>query len=265
MTNLIRSLWQFRSFIVGMVYRDFMGKHLGSILGSLWAIITPLALILIYTVIFSQVMKTRLPEVTSTMGYGFFICIGVICWSFFSETVLKGQTVFLEHSNLIKKSKFPHASLLLIVLFSTFVNFLIIFSLFMIVLIVTGNFPGWVILTIFPLLLLQQAFALGLGFLLGILNVFFRDIGPLTGIVLQFWFWLTPVVYPISILPEPIKELILRLNPLAPLVASYQKIILFSEYPVWSDFSFQIVLAFFTPVVCFFFYKHFSGEIVDEL
>jgi hypothetical protein len=96
-----------------------------------------------------------------------------------------------------------------IVVLNASLNFAIIFGLFTAFLIVSGNFPGLVFLAVIPVLLLQIAFAIGLGMVLGVLNVFFRDVGQFFAIFIQFWFWFTPIVYPASILPEPVRPLLM--------------------------------------------------------
>ena len=88
----------------------------------------------------------------------------------------------------------------------------------------SGNFPGWVFLSLFPVLVVQIIFSIGMGIILGVLNVFFRDVGQFFGIVLQFWFWLTPIVYPVTILPEAVRSFMVW-NPMASLVAAYQTIL----------------------------------------
>ncbi|MCV5179319.1 O8 family O-antigen export ABC transporter permease subunit, partial [Escherichia coli] len=112
-----------------------------------------------------------------------------------TEMLDKGQSVFINNANLIKKLSFPKICLPIIVTLSAVLNFAIIFSLFLIFIIVTGNFPGWLFLSVIPVLLLQILFAGGLGMILGVMNVFFRDVGQLVGVALQFWFWFTPIVY----------------------------------------------------------------------
>jgi len=120
----------------------------------------------------------------------------------------------LKTSNLIKKISFPRLCLPVTVVANALVNFSIVFALFSIFLLISGNFHGLVYLALIPVLAILIAFAIGLGISLGVLNVFFRDVGQLFGIVLQFWFWLTPIVYPATILPESVRAL-MRLNPMA--------------------------------------------------
>ena len=147
-------------------------------------------------------MKAKLPGVDSTIAYSIYLCAGLLTWGLFAEIVGRAQNIFLEHANLMKKLSFPRMTLPVIVVLSAGLNFAIIFGLFLLFLLVTGNFPNWLILGTIPVLAVQVAFSVGLGITLGVLNVFFRDVGQFFGIFTQFWFWLTPIVYPASILPE---------------------------------------------------------------
>jgi lipopolysaccharide transport system permease protein len=165
---------------------------------------------------------------------------------------------------MIKKINFPRITLPVILFFSSTLNFIIIFSIFLLFLLVVGRFPGASLFAYIPLLVLQQAFALGLGMMLGTMNIFFRDIGQFMGIVLQFWFWLTPIIYPISILPDQIQPII-TFNPMTRIMASYQQIILNQQWPVWRELYPQIILAATALIFGLFVFRRLSGDLVDEL
>ena len=100
--------------------------------------------------------------------------------------------------------------------------------------------------------------------ILGVLNVFFRDIGQLFGVVLQFWFWLTPIVYPVTILPPAIKQL-MQLNPMASLIGSYQQILVHKQWPDWSSLWLVSLLSVLLCVWALRLFRKHSGELVDEL
>jgi lipopolysaccharide transport system permease protein len=188
----------------------------------------------------------------------------VLTWTFFSETVSRAQNVFLENANLLKKISFPRLCLPVIVVANASLNFAIIFGLFTIFLIASGSFPGVVYLAMFPVLLIQVLFSVGLGITLGVLNVFFRDVGQLFGVVLQFWFWLTPVVYPIDILPAVVRSA-LRYNPMTNIITSYQNILVNGIWPDWSSLWPVTIVA---VLLCFwgmFLFRKHAGEMVDEL
>ncbi|SFU69260.1 lipopolysaccharide transport system permease protein [Nitrosomonas eutropha] len=262
--RIFRPLWAYRGFILGSVKREFQSKYSNSLLGAAWTIIQPLAMIIVYTVIFSQVMKAKLPGIDSTFAYSIYLCAGVITWGLFAEITGRAQNIFLEHANLLKKLSFPRLCLPIIVVLNAGLNFSITFGLFTIFLLVTGNFPGWAFLAIFPLLLVQIAFSIGLGITLGVLNVFFRDVGQLFNVVLQFWFWLTPIVYPVTILPETARPL-MDWNPMASLVSGYQTILVNGQWPHWESLWLITMLAVVFNVIGLHLFRTRAGEMVDEL
>lgn len=260
----INNLWAYRGFILGSIKREYQSKYLNSMLGAAWTVINPLAMIIVYTVIFSQVMHSKLPGVQNNFAYSIYLCAGILTWGFFSEIVSRAQNVFIEHANLLKKLSFPRLCLPVVVVLNAGLNFSIIFSLFTVFLVVTGNFPGWVWFALFPVLLIQVAFAIGLGITLGVLNVFFRDIGQFFSLFMQFWFWFTPIVYPESILPDRVKYFMV-LNPMAPLIQAYQQILVSAQWPAWSSL---VPVALIALVLCAFgirIFRKCAGEMVDEL
>ena len=264
MWNLLKPLWAFRGFILGSVKREFQFKYRNSMLGIAWTIINPLAMIIIYTVIFSKIMHAKLPGVDSTFAYSIYLCAGVLTWGLFAEIVSRAQNTFIEHANLLKKLSFPRICLPVIVVATALLNFSIVFGLFSIFLLISGTFPGIVYLALLPVLAILIAFAIGLGISLGVLNVFFRDVGQLFGLVIQFWFWGTPIVYPISILPESVRFL-MGFNPMASLIVAFQDILVAGRWPAWQSLLPVTIIAI---VMCAFgmrlFRKH-AGELVDEL
>lgn len=264
MSAILHNLWLFRGFIYGTVKREFQVKYLNSLLGVAWTVIQPLAMILVYTLIFSQLMRARLPGVEGAFGYSIYLCAGILTWAMFTEIVSRCQNTFLDNANLMKKLSFPRLCLPVIVVVSGCLNFAIIFGLFTVFLIVSGNFPGWVFIALIPVLAIHILFAVGLGITLGVLNVFFRDVGQLFGVVLQFWFWLTPIVYPITILPEKLQTL-MQLNPMAGLMAAYQTILARGQWPDWSGVLPTLILAIVFSYTGLRLYRKHAGEMVDEL
>lgn len=262
--GMVHAVWNYRGFVLGSVQREFQTRYRNSLLGAVWTILNPLSMIIVYTVIFSQLMKARLPGVDSSLAYGIYLCTGILAWGFFAEVINRSQSVFLEHANLIKRLSFPRICLPLIVVLNAGVNFAIIFSLFLGFLLVTQNFPGWAVLGVIPVLMVQIAFSIGLGISLGVLNVFFRDVGQLMAIILQFWFWFTPIVYPLSILPKSIQSLI-TLNPMAPLMTAYQGIFVYGHWPDWISLWPTALLATALCLLGMHLFRKHSGEMVDEL
>lgn len=264
MKNSVSALWPYRGFVLGSVGREFKSKYRNSLLGAAWTILNPLAMVTVYTVIFSSVMKAKLPGIDDTFAYSIYLCSGVLTWGLFAEITGRGQNVFLENANLLKKLNFPRLCLPIIVVFNAMLNFGIIFGLFLLFLLFTGRLPGLPLLGLIPVLMLQITFSIGLGVTLGVLNVFFRDVGQLFGILLQFWFWFTPIIYPISIIPEHFRGL-LAFNPMAPMIGAYQTILVNGRWPEWQSLLPVALLSLLLCVLAIRLFRKRSGEMVDEL
>jgi lipopolysaccharide transport system permease protein len=264
MIVLLRGVWAYRGFVLGSVKREFQAKYTNAMLGALWSLLSPLAMIVVYTVIFAEVMHSKLPGVASHFAYSIYLCAGVLTWGLFAEIVARGQNVFIEQANLIKKISFPRICLPLIVVLNALVNFGIIFGLFTVFLLASGNFPGWLFLTLVPVLVLQVLLAIGIGMVAGVLNVFFRDVGQFVTIALQFWFWFTPIVYPSSILPGNVRPL-LAYNPMAAVIQAYQTVLVEGHAPNWASLAPAALLAVLLCLSGMRLFRKRSGEMVDEL
>lgn len=262
--QMLRALYSYRAFILGSIAREFQSKYRNSLLGALWTLLNPLAMIMVYTVIFSQIMRAKLPGIDSAFGYSIYLCAGILTWGLFSEITNRCLQIFIDNANLIKKLSFPRLCLPAIVVGSALLNFGIIFGLFTLFLIFSDHFPGWSFVGLFPVLIIQILLATSLGLSLGILNVFFRDIGQFFGIFVQFWFWLTPIVYPITILPEHIRWLI-NINPMTHVMAAYQNILVNDTWPDWHTLWPIAVVSCLLSIWCMRLFRRRSSEIVDEL
>lgn len=263
--TMLRALWAYRNFVWSSVLREFRGRYRESLLGAFWSVANPLAMIVIYTVVFGKLMRPTLSGHEQTpFAFSIYLCAGVITWGVFAEMLGRLNNVFLEHGNLMKKASFPRICLPAIVTVSALLNFSIVLALYLVFLALIGHWPGWALLGLIPLLTLQLLFTLGLGILLGTLNVFFRDVGQLTGIVLQFWFWLTPIVYTLSALPEDARTF-LRFNPMQPLMMAYQTIFLDQKMPIFETLLPLTIATAILLVLGARFFLARVGELVDEL
>ena len=262
--NVIRALWAYRGFILGSVKREFQVKYRNSLLGAAWNIINPLSMIVVYTVIFSEIMKARLPGVESMHGFSIYLCAGILTWGLFAEIANRSTTMFVDNANLLKKLSFPRLCLPVVVVSNALLNFAIVFALFLVFLVLIGQFPGVAVVALIPLVMLQVALAIGLGITLGMLNVFFRDVGQFFSIFLTFWFWFTPIVYPASILPASVQPII-RFNPMARLIAGYQDVLVYGRWPNWISLWPVVVLSVLLCAYGLYLFRRRSGEMVDEL
>jgi lipopolysaccharide transport system permease protein len=260
----LKSLWHYRRFIVGSVAREFKSRYARTIFGAAWLLLAPFSMIMVYTLVFSQIMQARLPGTQEPFAYSIYLCAGLLPWQWFSELLSRNVGIFVDNGGLIKKSNFPRLALPVIAFLASACNFALVAGLFMIFLLLMGRLPGWEILALIPLLLLQSAFALGLGITLGTLNVFFRDIGQAVGIVLQFWFWLTPIVYPLATLPAWARGY-LSWNPVLPLFEAYQNVLLGVGPPQWSHLTNLAGMTVVTLFVAAWVYQAAQSQLADEV
>ena len=262
--TLLKPIWQYRDFIFGSVKREFRVKYQNSILGVFWVFVNPLAMILVYTLVFSQLMKAKLPNAMGSFSYSIYLCAGILSWGLFSEISSRALNLFLDNANLLKKIYFPRACLPIILVINAWINFAIIFGMFVIFLLATQNFPGIIFLAVIPILLIITFFALALGVGMGVLNVFYRDIGQVYTVFLQFWFWLTPIVYTSEILPSKVQAL-LQINPLVPLISGLQRIVVLHEAPLWDNLIYPLLLTCLLILWSAYLAKQHQHDLIDEL
>lgn len=265
MVLMAENLWKYREFILSCVKRDFKSRYTGSVLGVLWSVFQPLAMILVYTVIFSQVMKSKLSGMEAVpFAYSIYLCAGVLNWNLFQDMLFGCVNVFLNNANLMKKVSFPRICLPAIAVSNSLLNYIIGFSLFLVFMLLIGKFPWSTFLFVLLGLLVQITFTVGLGIGLGVLNVFFRDIGQMLNVVLQFWFWFTPVVYPLKIVPERLAWL-MELNPMYHIVSVYQSVFVYNQVPQLGKLAAVFILSLLLGAWSLRIYRKHVGELVDEL
>jgi len=216
--------------LVNFTKQELVDRYAGSVLGAVWTFIYPLVNILIFTLIFSKLMGARLPGSSSVYSYSIYLIPGIISWNAFANTVVRSSNVFIDRAAIISKVRIFLPYLPLYIVLSESVIFLITLALFIIFLLLTGT-PLYPTVVLLPFIYaLQQIFAYSLGFFLAILNVFVRDIKEFTGILMQTWFWLTPIVYAPDILSDSVKALLV-FNPAYIFIQAYHDIFVFNNMP----------------------------------
>ncbi|WP_245430807.1 ABC transporter permease, partial [Rhodoplanes roseus] len=195
MREIFVALWRYRYFILSSIRGEFMARYARSRLGLLWSVLHPLAQATIFAVVLAEILGARIPGTDNKAAYPIYLMAGMSAWGLFSEIVNRCLTVFIEYSAPLKKIAFPRLCLPVIILGSALVNHVLLLAAIAVVFLFFGQLPGlaWFLLPIGTVLIAM--FAFGLGIMLGMFNVFSRDIGQVTTVVLQIWFWLTPVVY----------------------------------------------------------------------
>jgi len=207
-----------------LVSRDFQTRYKRSYLGVLWSLLNPLLIIIVYTLAFDYIMKIRVKNFPM-----FFMC-GYLPWSYLAASLSASLTSLSDSGYLIKAVYFPREILPLSTMLSCLIHFLITFIFVFPILIIYGYFPQWSFFCVPVIILLQTIFIFGLSLFLSSIHVFFRDLRYILDVVLAGWFWLTPIAYPISLIPEQFLSLY-KLNPMTLFVIAYRDVLLNGTLP----------------------------------
>jgi lipopolysaccharide transport system permease protein len=264
MLGLVAAAWRFRQFIVSSVRSEFAGRFARSRLGGLWMILNPLAQAAILAFVLSSVLAAKLPGIDNRFAYALYLMAGTLAWSLFQETVNRCLTVFIDNGQLLKKLVFPRICLPMVVVGSALVTNLLLAVAVFLAFVLLGHVPGLHAAWLPLLIAITLAFGLGLGLVLGVLNVFIRDVGQVVPILLQFAFWLTPIIYVPSLIPEEYRGL-LALNPMYPVVSAYQAVLVFGQAPDWTSLGWVALLAAALLGLALVLFRRASPEMVDLL
>ena len=262
--SIFGSLWQYRYFILSSIKSDFKTRFVRSKIGGVWMVLHPLAMVLIYTIILSSLLKAKIPGVDSDYAYPIYLMAGILGWTIFLESVSRSLTIFIDNGNLIKKVSFPKLVLPLITFGTVIVNNLVLLLAMLLVFGFLGHFPGVQLIWLPVLLITTIIFGMSIGLILGVLNVFIRDIGQIVPIILNFMFWLTPIVYTINIIPEPYQPWF-SYNPMTHIVALFQDVLLHNRMIDLMKLAELMVASLALLALGLFMFKKASPEMVDQL
>lgn len=264
MSDMLKGLWVYRGFVLSSIKNEFVTRFARSKLGGFWMILQPLAQVLIYALILSAVLSAKLPGIDSRYAYAIYLTAGFLGWMLFSEIINRCLNLFIEQGNLMKKMKFPKITLPTIVVGSALLNNAMLLLAILGVFAVLGHFPTLQILWLPVLTIAMVSLALGVGLVLGVLNVFIRDIGQAVPILLQVAFWFTPIVYPINIIPERLQQLLV-LNPIYPIIRGYHDVLVFGQAPQLWQVILIMTVGFLILAFGLFLFRRASAELVDAL
>ncbi|MEZ5582535.1 MAG: ABC transporter permease [Candidatus Competibacteraceae bacterium] len=218
----LRELWRYRDLILLFVHRDFVAQYKQTILGPAWHFIQPLFTTVIFTIVFGNIAKI---STEGTPPFLFYMA-GTVIWGYFSTVLTKTSNTFVGNAGIFGKVYFPRLAVPVATLISSLIGFAIQFFFFLCFLIYFAwagaqvQLNSWILAT--PLLLLMMAaFGLGCGVIVSALTTRYRDLAVVVGFGVQLWMYLSPIIYPVSSLPEPYRSWAM-LNPIAPIVELFR-------------------------------------------
>jgi lipopolysaccharide transport system permease protein len=262
MFGMLSRLWQYRHFVLSSIRSEFISRFARSKLGGLWMIINPLAQVAIYALILSNVLAAKLPGIDNKYSYAIYLMAGLLAWNLFSEIINRCLGLFIEQGNLMKKVNFPRITLPAIVIGSCLLNNILLLLSMLGIFVLLGHSFSVTMLWILPLTLIVVMLAVGIGLIIGVMNVFLRDIGQAIPIIMQMWFWFTPIVYPENIIPESYRYL-LGLNPMYSITSAYHQVLVFNQAPQLDSLIVISVFASVLMLLSLFVFRRASAEIVD--
>ncbi len=264
MKMLLLAIWHYRHFILTSIRNDLRTRFARSRLGAIWAILQPLFQGLIYAVVFTDVLGAKLPNATNKYAYVIYLLAGMAGWNLFNEVVTRCLTIFVDNASLLKKMVFPRICLPIIVSGASLLNSLFLLVAVIAIFLMAGAYPDWTWLWIPVLMVISALFGLALGLILGILNVFVRDVAQVMNVVLQLWFWLTPIVYAVQTAPTRF-GVILRFNPMYSVCLGYQRVFLWHEIPPVKTLGILVVGSIVVLGIGMFLFRRAAPDMVDVL
>lgn len=272
------TLSEYRStseLLSNLTLRELRSKYKRSALGWAWSLLNPLATLLIFSLVFRFFMRVELPrsETSGLRNYALFLSCGLLPWNFFTNGVTGSIGTLVGNANLIKKTYFPRELLVFSHVASWNVSLLIEMGILLVALLAFGNMVLPWIPVMLLLIALLTIFVTGLSLIFSVVNVFFRDVQHLVGIVFQAWLYLTPVIYPITLIPEkhdvlgvevPLRQ-IWELNPMARFVGAFRDALYDLRFPAFGDVAYLTVVSVATFFIGLAVFNRLSGRLAEEL
>lgn len=253
------NIYRYREMLINMVRRELRGKYKGSILGFLWTFINPLLQLVVYTIVFSNIMRM------GVSNYEIFLFVALIPWMFFSTSVLSGAGSIIYNQSLVTKIYFPREILPLSVVTSNFINMIYCSVIVLVVVLfyhMNLNLEVWFMLPVIAFI--EYILVIGIVLIVSALTVYFRDLEHILGIIIMAWQFLTPVMYPESFVPSQYQA-ILYLNPMTPIIISFRDVLYYGKMPVVENLVYAFLWSLIIFICGFLLFGKLQKDFAEEL
>lgn len=230
MLTSLAALWRYRDLVRGLVQRDLRLRYKGSTLGFAWSLLNPLLMAAVYTVAFRVIIRIQIDR------FPLFLLAGLLPWMFFSTALLQATGAIADNGALVRKVAFPRLALPVGAVVSQFVQFLLMYVVIVPVALALGSDVTPALVALAPVAALHLVFTAGLALVAATAYVYFRDTRHLLEVALQVWFWVTPIVYAVTLVPGELRAWF-ALNPMAHFVGAYQRVVLDQQWPGAASFA----------------------------
>ena len=256
--NFIHEIYSYREMVINLIKRDLRSRYKGSVLGFLWTFINPLLQLIVYTLVFSTIMRAGYDK------YYLFLFIALIPWIFFSTSIVGGAGCIWSQKEMVNKIYFPREVLPIAHVTCQMINMLLTFIVVFAAILVTRHGFNFVALLYLPLIILiEYILAMGITMIVSSITVFLRDIEYILGIVMMAWQFLSPVMYGIDMVPDNIAR-IMMFNPMYSVLSIYRDILYYKRIPEGKMLIQSAILSIFVLVIGFVVFeklkRHFSEE-----
>ena len=261
--NVLKEIFDYRQMIFSLVKKDLRGRYKGSALGFMWTFLNPLLQLLVYTLVFSTIMRAGIDK------YYLFLFVALVPWIFFSSALTGGASCVIASKDMVKKIYFPREVLPISYITTSFVNMLLSFVVVFGVIIVTGYGVNIVAVLYLPIIMfVEYLLALGVAMIASALTVYFRDLEYMLSIIAMAWQFLTPVMYKQEMVESALSPMLLtiwNLNPMTPVIIAYRDILYYKQAPELTTLLSATGLGVFCIVIGFVMFRKLQRGFAEEM
>lgn len=259
LTGHARELWRHRELLWLLTLREIKVRYKQSVLGVAWAVLQPLSLMVVFTVFFSWFARIE----SDGIPYPLFSYAALLPWMFFSTSLSSSIPSLIANSHIITKIYFPREVIPLAAVLAAFLDFMIAAAAFVLLLIVYRVPPTWNLLYLIPIVAIQILFTVGVSLLLSAFTVLYRDVRHTLPLVIQIWMFVTPILYPASVVPQRWRAWYFLLNPMAAIIDGYRRTILQQQSPQLSYLLLAASVSCLLVWLGYKYFKHLEREFAD--
>ncbi len=257
--SIFKSLFSYRELLKTNIQKEIRGKYKGSFLGVLWSFLNPLLMVLVYALVFSQIIR-----ISDEKSYVIFLIVAIIPWNFFTTCVTTGCNCVWLNGGIIKKVYFPREILPVSVISAGLINFLISCVIILLFLLFGGIGFSVQLLWLPLIAILQSIFTLGLLFALSAINVYIRDLEYVVNFFVTLLFYGTPIIYKASMFPENVRWL-LYLNPMTHFIESYRNLFYYQTSPNLSSILYLTCLSLIVLIIGYNIFRKLERGFAEEV
>jgi len=254
----LKELYNYREMLSNLVKKDLRTRYKGSVLGFLWTFVNPILQLIVYTMVFSIIMKVNVDK------FYIYLFIALVPWIFFTSSIQGSSASIIANKDLIKKIYFPRLIIPISVVNASFMNMIFSMLIVFVALILSGIGLSRYIFMLPIIMMIEYLFTLGLSFVFAAVNVFFRDLEHILGIIIMGWFYLTPIVYTTDMVPQEYLW-IFKLNPMVPIMDVYRQILYYKQLPSFNGLGLIFIFSIAMIVIGYYIFQKLQKNFVEEL